>query len=59
MGIHVTSDNNIIVGVVERGATLTLTDKSTRALHIFGMDGKQQHTYQYDSNKHRLFTKYK
>jgi hypothetical protein len=23
---------------------------------IFGMDGKQQHTYQYDSNKHRLFT---
>jgi hypothetical protein len=21
-----------------------------------GMDGKQQHTYQYDSNKHRLFT---
>jgi hypothetical protein len=56
MGIHVTSDNNIIVGVVERGATLTLTDKSTRALHIFGMDGRQQHTYQYDSNKHRLFT---
>jgi hypothetical protein len=32
------------------------TDKSTRALLIFGMDGKQQHTYQYDSNKHRLFT---
>jgi hypothetical protein len=24
--------------------------------HVFGMDGKQQHTYQYDSNKHRLFT---
>jgi hypothetical protein len=23
---------------------------------IFGMDGKQQHTYQYDGNKHRLFT---
>jgi hypothetical protein len=21
------------------------------------MDGKQQHTYQYDSNKHRLFTR--
>jgi hypothetical protein len=30
--------------------------KPTRALLIFGMDGKQQHTYQYDSNKHRLFT---
>ena len=34
----------------------THLDKSTRALLIFGMDGKQQHTYQYDSNKHRLFT---
>jgi hypothetical protein len=34
----------------------TIMDKSTRALLIFGMDGKQQHTYQYDSNKHRLFT---
>ena len=55
-GIHVTSDNNIIVGVIEHGDPYTPTDKSTRALLIFGMDGKQQHTYQYDSNKHRLFT---
>ena len=54
-GIHVTSDN-IIVGVKEPGNTYTPTDKSTRALLIFGMVGKQQHTYQYDSNKHRLFT---
>ena len=57
LGIHVTSDNYIIVGVTEPGATLTPTDKGTRALLIFGMDGKQQHTYQYDSNKHRLFTR--
>jgi hypothetical protein len=61
LGIHVTSDNCIIVGVIEPGnyftpGTYTPTDKSTRALFIFGMDGKQQHTYQYDSNKHRLFT---
>jgi hypothetical protein len=55
-GIHVTSDNTIIVGVTEGGNYYTPTDKSTRALLIFGMDGKQQHTYQYDSNKHRLFT---
>jgi sugar lactone lactonase YvrE len=55
LGIHVTSDNYIIVGVKEPGP-YTPTDKSTRALLIFGMDGKQQHTYQYDSNKHRLFT---
>jgi hypothetical protein len=54
-GIHVTSDN-IIVGVREFGDPFPLTDKSTRALLIFGMDGKQQHIYQYDSNKHRLFT---
>jgi hypothetical protein len=58
LGIHVTSDNNIIVpvGVAESGDLYTPTDKGTRALHIFGMDGKQQHIYQYDSNKHRLFT---
>jgi hypothetical protein len=55
-GIHVTSDNYIIVGVIEPGNDYTPTDKSTRALLFFGMDGKQQHTYQYDSNKHRLFT---
>jgi hypothetical protein len=54
--IHVTSDNYIIEGVREPGP-YTPTGKSTRALLIFGMDGKQQHTYQYDSNKHRLFTK--
>jgi hypothetical protein len=45
------TDNNIIVGVIEPGNPYTPTDKSTRALLIFGMDGKQQHTYQYDSNK--------
>jgi hypothetical protein len=56
LGIHVTSDNYIVVGVTEPGNLYTPTDKSTRALLIFGMDGKQQHTYQYDSNKHRLFT---
>jgi hypothetical protein len=56
-GIHVTRDNNIIVGVRESGSDpYTCRNISTRALLIFGMDGKQQHTYQYDSNKHRLFT---
>ena len=56
LGIHVTSDSYIIVGVIELDDDYTPTDKSTGALLIFGMDGKQQHTYQYDSNKHRLFT---
>jgi hypothetical protein len=39
-GIHVTTDNYIIVGVTEPGNIYTPTDKSTRALLIFGMDGK-------------------
>jgi hypothetical protein len=43
LGIHVTTDNYIIVGVKEPGP-YTPTDKSTRALLIFGMDGKQQQT---------------
>jgi hypothetical protein len=46
---------NIIVGVKEPGI-LTPTDESIRTLLIFDMDGKQQHTYQYDSNTYRLFT---
>ena len=45
----------IIVGVKEPGDPYQLTDNSTRALFIFGMDGEQRHTYQYDRNKHRLF----
>jgi hypothetical protein len=52
----ISCDNDIIVGVIESCGTPTPTDKSTRALLIFGIDGKEQHTYQYDSNKHRLFT---
>jgi hypothetical protein len=56
LGIHVTSDNDIIVGVKEPGNPYTPTDKSTRALLIFGMGGTPQNTYQYDSSKHRLFT---
>ena len=54
-GIHVTRDNDIIVSVKEPGDPYQLTDNSTRALFIFGMDGEQRHTYQYDRNKHRLF----
>ena len=53
--IHVTSDNDIIGGVTEPGP-FTPTEKSIRAPFIFGMDGKQQHTYQYDRDKHRLLT---
>ena len=55
-GIHVTCDNDIIVGVRELGGNYTPTDKSTRALLIFGMDGNIHHAYEYDSNKLRMFT---
>ena len=54
-GIHVTTDNYIIVGVKEPGNYYTPTDKSTRALLIFGMDGKQQHTINMtDSNTKKM-----
>jgi hypothetical protein len=44
LGIHVTSDSNIIVGVREPGDPYTLTDKSTRALFIFGGHVFYSHT---------------
>ena len=54
-GVHVTDDNDIMVGVIDPGP-LTPTDTSVRALLIFGMDCKQRHCHRYDSNRHSLFT---
>ncbi|VDI32326.1 tripartite motif-containing protein 71 [Mytilus galloprovincialis] len=56
VGIHVTKHNDIILGVVEKGATYNLTDKSCRKVIIFGMNGKQKQSYEYDKHKQRLFT---
>ncbi|CAC5419049.1 unnamed protein product [Mytilus coruscus] len=56
LGIHVTKHNGIILGVKERGNPYNLTDKSCRKVIIFGMDGKQKQSHEYDKHKQRLFT---
>ncbi|XP_052081795.1 protein wech-like [Mytilus californianus] len=55
-GLHVTKHNEIILGVRERVDDYNLTDKSCRKVIIFGMDGKQKQSYEYDKHKQRLFT---
>ncbi|CAC5385908.1 unnamed protein product [Mytilus coruscus] len=55
-GIHVTKHNEIILGIMEEGGTSNLTDKSCRKVIIFGMDGKEKQSYEYDKHKQRLFT---
>jgi len=50
-GVHVTDDNDIIVGVIDTGPHKP-TDTSVRALLVFGMDCKQRHCHRYDSNRH-------
>ncbi|CAC5382970.1 unnamed protein product [Mytilus coruscus] len=56
LGIHVTKHNEIILGVKENGGTYNLTDKSCRKVIIFGTDGKQKQSYEYDKFKQRIFT---
>ncbi|XP_052079025.1 uncharacterized protein LOC127717378 [Mytilus californianus] len=56
LGIHVTKHNEIILGVMEEGGTYNLTDKSCRKVILFGMDGIQKQSYEYDKHKQRLFT---
>ncbi|CAC5419058.1 unnamed protein product [Mytilus coruscus] len=55
-GIHVTKHNEIILSVRETGDPYNLTDNSCRKVIIFGMDGKQKQSYEYDKHKQRLFT---
>ncbi|CAC5396135.1 unnamed protein product [Mytilus coruscus] len=55
-GIHVNKHNDIILGVIEEGDPYKLTDTSCRKVLIFGMDGKQKQSYEYDKHKKRLFT---
>ncbi|CAC5385906.1 unnamed protein product [Mytilus coruscus] len=55
-GIHVTKHNEIILSVMEMSDYDNQTDKSCRKVIIFGMDGKQKQSYEYDKHKQRLFT---
>jgi hypothetical protein len=54
-GIHVTHNNDIILGVMEED-TFKLTDKSCRKIIVFGENKKEKQSYQYNKHKQRLFT---
>ena len=54
-GIHVTHNNDIILGVIEK-YTYKLTDKSCRKIIVFGENKKEKQSYQYNKHKQRLFT---
>ncbi|XP_063406801.1 E3 ubiquitin-protein ligase TRIM71-like [Mytilus trossulus] len=53
--IHITKHNEIILGVMEEGGTNDLTDKSFKLI-VFGMNGKQKQSFEYDKHKQRMFT---
>ena len=55
-GIHVTNNNNIILGVVETGGTFKQTDRSCRKVIVFDENKKEIQSYQYNKHKQRLFT---
>jgi hypothetical protein len=54
-GIHVTNNNDIILGVMEED-TFKLTDTSCRKIIVFGENKKEKQSYQYNKHKQRLFT---
>ena len=55
-GIHVTHNNDIILGVVDGGDTYNPTDKSCRKIIVFGENKKEKQSHQYNKHKQRLFT---
>jgi hypothetical protein len=56
-GIHLTNNNDIILGFWDKGdAIFKLTDKSCRKIIVFGENKKEKQSYQYDKHKQRLFT---
>jgi hypothetical protein len=54
-GIHVTNNNDIILGVVEE-YTFKPTDNSCRKIIVFGENKKEKQSHQYNKRKQRLFT---
>jgi hypothetical protein len=54
-GIHVTNNNDIILGAIEKD-TYKLTDKICRKIIVFGENKKEKQSYQYNKRKRRLFT---
>jgi hypothetical protein len=54
-GIHVTNNNDIILGVMEED-TFKLTDTSCRKIIVIGENKKEKQSYQYNKRQQRLFT---
>ena len=54
-GIHVTNNNDIILGVVEE-YTFKPTDNSCRKIIVFGENKREKQSHQYNKRKQRLFT---
>jgi hypothetical protein len=54
--IHVSKENDIILGVTDKGHRYTLSRKRSRKIIVFGIDGKEKQSYEYDKNKEKLFT---
>jgi hypothetical protein len=55
-GIHVTNNNDIILGIVSGGDAYKLTNNSCRKITVFGENKKEKQSYQYNKHKQRLFT---
>ena len=55
-GIHVTHNNDILLGVMDDGDTYKLTDTSCKKIIVFGENKKEKQSYQYNKCKQRLFT---
>ncbi|XP_071150016.1 uncharacterized protein [Mytilus edulis] len=56
LGIHITKENDILVGFQENAPTFPITETSRRGIRKLGMDRKVKFTFEYDKDKRRLFT---
>lgn len=55
-GIHVTNENEILLGVRDNGDPYLTTDNSCRKIIVFDSDGNEKQSYEFDKNNQRLFT---
>lgn len=56
LGIHLTADDEILVGFQENAETFPITDRSTRGILKLGRTGKEKGRFEFDKEKRRLFT---
>jgi hypothetical protein len=53
-GIHVTNENEILLGVRDNGDPYLTTDNSCRKIIVFDSDGNEKQSYEFDRNNQRL-----